>query len=225
MAYEEVLFPVVFTGKKKYFGVEHKGVPNFESPKIFKKGIDVVKQGKTKIFKDIGNEIMQEITDIDNEKSIHKVVEDILKKAIMDSRQWKIQHFIKTDCWKPHVQNLKVQAFMKRMSITYPNKIPEPGARFEYIMTKPENIFDLYGKRICHKKTDQMEFVEVVQDLGKEIDLSYYLRDDLVGLCARFVMCDKKYEPLSDSEIMKIKDADKKYKAIDDYTYKLAGNC
>ena len=38
MAYEEVLFPVVFTGKKKYFGVEHKDVPNFESPKLFKKG-------------------------------------------------------------------------------------------------------------------------------------------------------------------------------------------
>ena len=33
MAYEEVLFPVVFTGKKKYFGIPHVGVPNFEPKK------------------------------------------------------------------------------------------------------------------------------------------------------------------------------------------------
>src|SRR5688572_20750022 len=30
MAYEEVLFPVVFTGKKKYFGIPHEDTPNFK---------------------------------------------------------------------------------------------------------------------------------------------------------------------------------------------------
>src|SRR5271167_895181 len=29
MAYEEVLFPVVFTGKKKYYGIPHTIKPNF----------------------------------------------------------------------------------------------------------------------------------------------------------------------------------------------------
>jgi hypothetical protein len=34
MAYEEVLFPVVFTGKKKYYGIPHRRQPNFNN-KLF----------------------------------------------------------------------------------------------------------------------------------------------------------------------------------------------
>ena len=46
MAYEEVLFPVVFTGKKKYFGIPHEDTLNFKSKELFIRGIDTVKQGK-----------------------------------------------------------------------------------------------------------------------------------------------------------------------------------
>ncbi|PKK57795.1 DNA/RNA polymerase [Rhizophagus irregularis] len=44
MAYEEVLFPVCFTGKKKYFGVRHEDVVNFKPKNLFMKGIETVKQ-------------------------------------------------------------------------------------------------------------------------------------------------------------------------------------
>ena len=47
MAYEEVLFPVCFTGKKKYFSVPHEGVVNFRLDELFRKGIDTVKQGQS----------------------------------------------------------------------------------------------------------------------------------------------------------------------------------
>ena len=43
MAYEEVLFPVVFTGKKKYFGTPHEDAVNFSLKKPFIRGIDTVK--------------------------------------------------------------------------------------------------------------------------------------------------------------------------------------
>ena len=35
MAYEEVLFPVVFTGKKKYYGIPHTNKPNFNNKLLF----------------------------------------------------------------------------------------------------------------------------------------------------------------------------------------------
>ena len=38
MAYEEVLFPVVFTGKKKYYGIPHENKPNFNK-KPFIRGL------------------------------------------------------------------------------------------------------------------------------------------------------------------------------------------
>ncbi|CAI2186493.1 10893_t:CDS:2 [Funneliformis geosporum] len=47
MAYEEVLFPICFTGKKKYFGVGHEDVINFEPKNLFMKEIDIVKQDKS----------------------------------------------------------------------------------------------------------------------------------------------------------------------------------
>ncbi|CAI2194061.1 18225_t:CDS:2, partial [Funneliformis geosporum] len=50
MTYEEVLFPIYFTGKKKYFGVPHKEVVNFRSDDLFMKGIDTVKQENSELF-------------------------------------------------------------------------------------------------------------------------------------------------------------------------------
>ncbi|RGB36306.1 hypothetical protein C1646_758284 [Rhizophagus diaphanus] len=44
MAYEKILFPVCFTGKKKYFEIGHEDEINFRPDDLFKKGIDTVKQ-------------------------------------------------------------------------------------------------------------------------------------------------------------------------------------
>ncbi len=43
MAYKEVLFSVVFTGKKKYFGILYKDILNFKPEEFFIRGIDTVK--------------------------------------------------------------------------------------------------------------------------------------------------------------------------------------
>ncbi|RIA99210.1 DNA polymerase family B-domain-containing protein [Glomus cerebriforme] len=52
MVYEEVLFPVCFIGKKKYFGIEYEDV-----------------------------KIMREAIDINNTRSIHEIVEDTLREV------------------------------------------------------------------------------------------------------------------------------------------------
>src|SRR3954454_23511561 len=86
MAYEEVLFPVCFNGKKKYFGVGHEDVVNFKLKKLFMKGIETVKQGNSQLLKFIGEKIMREAMDINNRRSIHKIVKDVLRDARF--RQW-----------------------------------------------------------------------------------------------------------------------------------------
>ncbi|CAG8629296.1 1339_t:CDS:2 [Cetraspora pellucida] len=63
MAYEEVLFPVVFTS------------------------IDTVKQGKSQLFRTIEDRIMWGAMDINNNQTLHEIVEDILKEAITNPRQ------------------------------------------------------------------------------------------------------------------------------------------
>ncbi|CAJ0824409.1 5349_t:CDS:1 [Entrophospora sp. SA101] len=63
-----------------------------------------------------------------------------------------------------------------------------------------------------------MEFVDVVKELNKELDLSHYFENTITALCARFIMYDKRYEPPPTDEIMQISDLDEKYKQIDIYT-------
>jgi len=92
MAYEEVLFPVCFAGKKKYFGIGHEDVVNFKLKILFMKGIDTVKQGKSQLLKFIGEKIMREAMDINNMHSIHEIVEDTLREV--RNKEWDFNEFI-----------------------------------------------------------------------------------------------------------------------------------
>ncbi|CAB5352583.1 unnamed protein product [Rhizophagus irregularis] len=217
MAYEEVLFPVVFTGKKKYFGTKHEDAVNFSLEDPFIRGIDTVKQGKSQLFKTIGDRIMNEVRDINNEHSLHKIVEDVLRNAIINTEQWNFKQFIETDAWKPDVNNISIQRFIGRMRGKYDSKIPIPGERFSYVVTHPDTTFDLHGRKLKPTKGEKMEFADVAKELGKELDLYHYFEKTIIGLCARFIMYDKKYEPEPSSRIMRIEDPDEKYKQIDDY--------
>ncbi|RHZ76070.1 hypothetical protein Glove_207g8 [Diversispora epigaea] len=192
MAYEEVLFPVCFTGKKKYFGIEHKDKPNFgPTKKLFIRRIDTVKQ-------------------------------EVLKEAVFNPKQWDFKQFIETDAWKPDKNNIRVQNFIKRMRKKYENKIPDPGERFSCVVVQFDRFFDLKGNKLKLRKSDQMEFVDVAKEQGKSIDLSHYFGNSIIELCARFIMYDKKYEPLPSDKIMKITDLDEKYKQIDTYAQEKA---
>src|SRR3954462_6973716 len=86
MTYKEVLFPICFAGKKKYFGVGHEDVVNFKPKTLFMKGIDTVKQGKSQLLKFIGEKIMREAMDINNTCSIREIVKDTLGEAW--NRKW-----------------------------------------------------------------------------------------------------------------------------------------
>ena len=56
-----------------------------------------------------------------------------------------------------------------------------------------------------------MEYPEVVRQLGKKIDISYYLKT-VVGLCARFINYDERHQPSSEivlEVLKKLKDGNK----------------
>ncbi|CAI2185394.1 2402_t:CDS:2 [Funneliformis geosporum] len=92
MAYEEILFPICFTGKKKYFGVEHEDVVNFKLKNLFMKGIDTVKQSKFQLLKFIREKIMRVAIDINNMRLIHIIVKDTFREA--GNKKWDFNEFI-----------------------------------------------------------------------------------------------------------------------------------
>src|SRR6266498_316813 len=127
MAYEEVLFPICFAGKKKYFGVGHEDVVNFKPKILFMKRIDTVKQGKSQLLKFIGEKIMREAMDMNNTRSIHKIVEDTLREAW--NKDWDFNEFIVIGTWKPKKKNLCNNRFMEHMKKRN-ERIPDPSERF-----------------------------------------------------------------------------------------------
>ncbi|RIA82671.1 hypothetical protein C1645_834996 [Glomus cerebriforme] len=76
MAYEEVLFLIVFTGKKKYYGIPHKR-----------------------------KRIMKESIRVNNICTLHQIVEDVIKETINDISQKDLNKMIKTAMWRPDKNN------------------------------------------------------------------------------------------------------------------------
>ena len=64
------------------------------------------------------------------------------------------------------------------------SKILTPDERFNYVVTYPDTTFDLHDKKLMLTKGEKMEFVDVVKELGKELDLYHYFEKTIIGLCA-----------------------------------------
>src|SRR5947207_1119030 len=114
MAYEEVLFPVVFTGKKKYYGIPHTNKPNFNN-KLFIRGVEIVKRGKSSLFCKVGRHIMDESMKVDNLRTLHQIIEDVLRETVKDISRTDLNEIIKTAVWKPDKDNKSVERFISRM--------------------------------------------------------------------------------------------------------------
>ena len=230
MAYEEVLYPVVFTGKKKYYGIAHENEINFHPNHLFIRGIDIIKQGQSGLAKIIGNKIMWESMSISNRKTVRMIVEDILKDAVLNKSQWTFEDFIKCDAWRPNKMNISVHIFMKRMKIhsdietaemkkksqlgkatTAPlYEIPEAGDRFNYVIVKKDavsDMFDIHGRKIAIKKGDRMEFVPVAKHFNLPIDIAFYMINYVAGVCARFINYDNEFSQEDTSDEVSQKSA------------------
>ena len=97
MAYEEVLFPVVFTGKKKYYGIPHTRKPNFNN-KLFIRGVEIVKRGQSSLFRKVGRRIMDESMKVDNLCTLHQIIEDVLEETVKDIFQTDFNEIIRLLC-------------------------------------------------------------------------------------------------------------------------------
>lgn len=215
MAYEEVLYPVVFTGKKKYFGVPHMIVPNFYPKKLFIKGIDIVKQGVSKIAVTIGMRIMKEATKPSNRRNLYDIVFDVIRDAASDFSQWGFDDFVLTAAWKPEKNNVTVHRFIRRMKARheleraeadrlvaagrprprYKYELPLPGERFSYVLVQVGSAYDLRGRKVDLKKGDRMEFARVAKADRLPIDIGLYITNYVAGLCARFVNSEERFLP------------------------------
>ena len=194
MAYEEVLYPVAFLSKKKYYGVPHEENVDFYPRKLFLRGLEVVKRGSSGVLKDVVNEVLRDVMDIRTTRDIIEVIKDAIARVF--NTNWDVEAFAKTKSYRPDKQNISVITMMNRYKAMNYHTIPEPNVRFKCVICKyyPWE-YDIEGK-ISSKMSigDRMELVSRVQEEDLEIDLEYYFDNELTGQFARLITFCKEFD-------------------------------
>ena len=184
MAFEESLYPVAFLAKKKYYGIPHISVPNFNPKELFVRGLDMKKRGVSEFLRKICLNIMWDSVNINN---VYSLLELVCNKidSIYKSK-WEFDDFIMTDIYKPVKQNIKVKTFVSRMlemGISV-----KPYNRFNYVIVKKNPYkYDERGRKKEILIGDKMEYAHVAIENNMEIDLDYYMQGSINGQLARLI--------------------------------------
>ena len=192
MSYEEVLYPLAFLSKKKYFGIPHETLPNFKPKDLFIRGLEVKKRGVSELLKIICMDLMWKSMDLNNTKTLKELVNDKIKEIF--TKKWGLEDFIQTGVWKPEKKNITLNNFVERMK--QENKlIPTPGERFSYVIIKRYPYkYDYKGRQIALTKADKMEYLDIVKKYNYDIDLKYYFDNQINGQFARLISYDAEFE-------------------------------
>lgn len=192
MSYEEVLYPLAFLSKKKYFGIPHETLPNFKPKDLFIRGLEVKKRGVSELLKIICMDLMWKSMDLNNTKTLRELVNDKLKEIF--TKKWELEDFIQTGVWKPEKKNITLNNFVERMK--QENKlIPTAGERFSYVIIKRYPYkYDYKGRQIALTKADKMEYLDIVKKYNYDIDLKYYFDNQISGQFARLISYDSEFE-------------------------------
>ena len=209
MAYEEVLYPAIFISKKKYCGLPHISVPNFNvNRKIFARGIESKKRGTSEILKKIFNdEIMNKSLSIYNKKELSDLIYEAIEYFY--NKEWCIDDFIQSDRYKPVTVedqlagkgNAKVLLFVERMLERNIKIIPHE--RFKYVLVKKNpNVYDYRGRKRILKIGEKMELASVAKECNMPIDKDYYMSGSIISQLARVLTYRKEFyvKPMDDSD-------------------------
>jgi len=209
MAFEESLYPCVLLSKKKYYGLPHISVPNFNvERKPFIRGLEIKKRGTSEILKKVyGSQIMTKSLDINNLENLAELVYNAVEYFYEGN--WQIEDFVKTAVFKPIALedilagkgNKSVLVFVDRMNKR--GMQVKPYERFKYIIAKKyPNEYDYRGRKSILKVGDRMEFLDYARTNHVEIDHGYYMHGNIITQLARVLIYHDKFytEPTDDSD-------------------------
>ena len=184
MAYEEALFPVAFLAKKKYYGIPHISVANFQPKSLFIRGLEVKKRGVSTILRKVCESIMWDSVKSENIYTLLQLVENKIDEIY--KTKWSHSDFIMTAIYKPKKQNVKVKTFAERM--IKENVGIEEHERFNYVIIKKNPYkYDYRGRKVELKVGEKMEYADRAEKLEMPIDLDYYMSNGINGQLARLV--------------------------------------
>lgn len=138
MAYEEVLFPVAFCGKKNYFGVKHENEVNFEvcaTPrdadigsymamalkKFMFRGIEIKKRGASEMAKDIMFRVYRDMFHINNTSTVMQIVYKYMEETW--KKDFKLRDYAKSIKYNPKMRKVYDKQTMKDKDVLGGNPV------------------------------------------------------------------------------------------------------
>ncbi len=199
MAYEEVIWPYLLQRKKKYGGVQHIEMINFDIVDLFKlflRGIDAKRRGISPLSVRATEHIMLTIFREDNLwtlrelalREIDRIYEDFMSGVL------KVDDFVKSAKYQPISPedrlagkgNPSMYMFAERMAAR--GTPLTPYTRVPYVIArKYPNKYDFKGRKKVLSTGERMEPVEYVKENGIEIDIDYYMTNYVCGQLAPFI--------------------------------------
>lgn len=186
MAYEEVLYPANFIGKKKYYGIAHIGQVNFRPSDLFIRGLVARRRGTSEFLKKISMKILWQAMDLHNRQSLRKIIESNLRGAY--ETEWSSDDFLRSGTYKPKSQNIANNGFVRRMLEEHGIEF-KPYERFWYVIAeKYPYSYTAEGNQVALQKMDLMELPETLKKNNYRINIQYYITNELIGELARLIL-------------------------------------
>lgn len=188
MAYEEVLYPFIMSGKKKYMGIQHLQIANvhacdpnitlsdfMNSKSIFTRGFEIIKRGVSDFLKLVFYKIVKDAFCLTETRTLLEICEQSLED--IHNKKWDPQLFAKTKRYKlpgnkpdgtkkqGNVSVLNFITKMKNLQQEYPHlklELPEIGTRYKYVVVKRYPYkYTLNGRKEDIKAHDKHEFLDL----------------------------------------------------------------
>jgi hypothetical protein len=200
MALDKLLYPALYCGKKKYYAIIWDGD---KEPEEYVSGLEFVKRGRSQLLVDLSKRVVTESMQFDFKKDMLEFVIDTLSDGVNEIKQKEIQYFTKQAKYRPGKAG-SANMFIARMKekekadpVLY--QLPDPNVSFQYVVTSLIDVYMSNGNKRSSKKTDQWEFLHVVERLKMKPDYSYYLTD-VIGSLARFINYYPQFQPSEDTD-------------------------
>jgi DNA polymerase elongation subunit (family B) len=199
LAYEEVTFPMLLTGKKKYAAIEHLSSIDFTiarsgasfdkfNREMFCRGLDLVKRDVSPLAKEYMQRVLFRAFCLDEPKMLSEIIEDEIQHLL--NRKLNINDLAKSYSYRKTAKggNVCVMSFVSRMEgfkeMNIGIEVPTLGSRFRAVKVLPNKLYDFTGRKIRYKTGDLLEYPSSLTNdrylkiRGKlEIDKIYYLED------------------------------------------------
>ena len=195
-----VRWPSLWVSKNKYTVYNYENNEElYDSPRLISFGLYRRMHNSSSFIKKIYNEILHKILSLENQYTVLEVCKKVLLESYI--RSYAQEDFVKLGVYHPDKKNISAHTFNMRMKardeknelLGNPTKLsPIPYHTYDYVFVK-KSPYDHKGRKILSRRGDRMEYLDYAIKHKLEIDMNYYVKNELVDILSILISHDSQF--------------------------------